>query len=102
MQVRPGTQRVVGMLTQAEVAAIMRISERTVREIEKKALEKPRRHPALRELWREWERGEIKETGFEDTGGWALTRDEVAAVYALARTPEERQALRKLLVLAAA
>ena len=100
IRVRPGSaERAVGMLTQAEVAAIMRISERTVREIEKRALEKLRRHPALRELWREWERGEIKEAGFEDAAGWTLSPAEVAAVYALTRTPEERQGVRKLIAL---
>lgn len=88
-----------GGLSQAEVAAIMRISERTVREIEKRALEKLRRHPALRELWREWERGEIREAGGEGAPGWAFTPDEMAAVYGLARTPFERQVVSKMIAL---
>ncbi len=100
IRVRPGSaERAVGMLSQAEVAAIMRISERTVRAIEKRAIEKLRRHPVLRDLWREWKTGGIKEVALAGRSDWALTRAEAAAVYALARTPEERQALRKLFAL---
>ncbi len=77
----------------------MNISERTVREIERRALAKLRRHPALRELWREWSAREIEETGLEVFPPWALSRAEIAAVYALTRTPEERQVVEKLLAL---
>ena len=84
-------------MTQAEVAAIMRISERTVHSIEKRALEKLHRHAALRELWREWTEGEIKEAGKGASAEWTLSRAEIAAVYALTRTPEEQRAVRKLI-----
>lgn len=40
--------------TQRDVALFLRISERAVRDIERRAMEKLRRHPALRALWREW------------------------------------------------
>jgi hypothetical protein len=86
-------------MTQKEVAAILRISERTVRQIEKTALAKLRRHPALRNAWREWMSGEVEESYSTAGSGWALTRAEVAAVYGLTRTPEERRAVTKLLAL---
>jgi hypothetical protein len=53
----------------------------------------------LKNLWREWQTGEIKETTLRVSKQWTLSRAEVAAVYALAGTPVERQALRKLLAL---
>jgi hypothetical protein len=87
-----------GLLTQKEVAAIMHISERSVRVIERRAFEKIRRHAALKEFWREWQAGEMKEAALPVTE-WALTRAEIAAVWALAKTPEERQVLRKVLAL---
>jgi hypothetical protein len=95
MRVRPGSaERELGLLTQQEVAMMLKISERAVREIERRAFEKLRRHPALRDIWREYQTGDIREAGLVVNG--ALSRAEIAAVYALARTPEERQALRKL------
>jgi len=80
-------------------AAILRISERAVREIERRAFDKLRRHPALQNLWSEWQTGEIKEAALPVSKHWMLSRAEVAAVYALAGTTVERQALRKLLAL---
>ncbi len=77
----------------------MRISERSVREIELRAFAKLSRHPALRDVWHEWTTGEIKEASMGASAEWALSRAEIAAVYALARTPEERQALSKVLAL---
>jgi Sigma-70, region 4 len=100
IRVRPGSgERELGLLTQREVAAIMRISERTVRSIEKRAFDKLRRHPALRDFWREHETGEIAEAALPARRAWALSRVEIAAVNGLAQTPIERQALRKLLAL---
>ena len=92
LQCRPGA-----LLTQREVGLILGLSERTVREVEKEALAKLRR--ALMTFWREWTEGEIEEGSIP--ASWALTRAETAAVCELARTHEERRALRKLLVLAA-
>lgn len=100
IRVRPGSaERELGCFSQQEVAAIMRISRRTVREIERRALAKLRSHPALQDFWREWQTGQIKETALRASKQWPLNRAEVAAVYALARTTVERQALRKLLAL---
>jgi hypothetical protein len=75
------------------------MSERAVRETERRAFDKLRRHPALKIFWREWQTGEIKETTLRMSKPWTLSRGEVAAVYALAGTLVERQALRKLLAL---
>jgi hypothetical protein len=102
MRIRPGSgEREMGLLSQAEVAAILRISERAVREIERQAFDKLRQHPALRDFWHEYQTGEIREAAVSTPSAWALSRDEIAAVYALARTPEERQALEKLSEVAA-
>jgi hypothetical protein len=101
IRVRAGSgEEAVGLLSQKEVAMIMKISERAVREIERGAFEKLRQHPALKEFWQEWITGEVEEAASESE--WTLTRAEVAAVYALARTPAERNALTKLLALASA
>jgi len=100
IRVRPDSaEKELGCLSQKEVAAILRMSERAVREVERRAFEKLRRHPALKDFWREWQTGEIKETSLRPAKHWMLSRAEVAAVYALAETPAERQALRKLLAL---
>jgi DNA-binding CsgD family transcriptional regulator len=100
IRVRPSSaERQQGCLTQAEVATFLRISQRTVREIERRALAKLRSHPALQDFWREWQTREIKETRLPIAKQWVLNRAEVAAVYALAETPAERQVLRKLLAL---
>jgi hypothetical protein len=84
--------------TQREVAMIMQISERAVRNIERRAIAKLRQNPVLKALWREWNQGEIEE-GFLSRGDWNLTPGEVAAVYDLAQTPAEREAIRKMMAL---
>ena len=100
IRVRPGSgERERGLLTQREVAMIMNISERAVREIERRAFDKLRRHPVLRDFWSEHETGEIREAAPRTARTWALSEAEVAAVLGLARTPEERHVLRKLITL---
>ena len=98
IRVRPGSaERALGLLTQREVALLMRISERAVRETERSAFEKIRNHPLMREFWREWQGGGIEEA---DLGSaWQLSPSEMAAVYALAGTPEELLALKKVMAL---
>jgi hypothetical protein len=86
-------------LSQAEVAAFLHISERAVREIERRAFDKLRRHPGLRDFWRQWLVGEVEEAASQALADWVLSRAEINAVCALAQTPAERQALRKLLAL---
>jgi hypothetical protein len=43
-----------GALTQAQVAAILNLSPRSVRAIEKRAVRKLRRHPLVRQMWKEF------------------------------------------------
>jgi len=81
-------------LTQQEVALLMGLSERGVRAVERRALEKLRRHPALQAIWREWigkGAGSAEDLEFTDA--------EVAAVYGLARTRAEQRAVENLMAL---
>ena len=98
IRIRPGSaEKDLGCLSQKEVAAILRMSERAVREVERRAFEKLRQYPALKNFWLEWQTGQIK--ALRASKQWTLNRAEVAAVYAMARTTAERQALRKLFAL---
>jgi Sigma-70, region 4 len=100
IRVRPGSGEVaLGFLSQQEVALILRISVRAVRAIEQRAFDKLRNHPGLKDYWREWVTGEVEETATRDSSQWLLSRAELAAVYGLAQTAAERQALRKLFAL---
>ena len=100
IRVRPGSiEAKMGLLTQKEVAMFFHISERAVRAIEKRAFEKLRNHPALKEFWREWQAGEIEENDLASATDYELSREEIAAVLALGYTVEERLALRKLIAL---
>jgi hypothetical protein len=99
IRVKPGSpEHLAGMLSQAEVAAYLRISTRAVREIEKRAIAKLRRHPALRQLWQEWT-GEVDEATQAPGGRLALSQAEIEAFYGLAETSEERRVLEKLISL---
>ena len=82
-----------GLLTQAEAAAVLGISVRAVREIERRAFGKLRRHPALRQFWREYTTGTVEETACCQ----GLSRSEINALFRLARTALEPRALRKVL-----
>lgn len=77
-------------LTQLETARLLGLSERAVRAIEKRALQKLARHPELRQLWTEYG-GELEE-GFA-----RLTDEEVRALFGLARTPEELRLMFKVI-----
>ena len=94
IRVRRGSgEAAVGLLTQKEVAAVLGLSVRAIREIERRAFEKLRRHPALRRFWREHGIGDVDES-FAPS---ALDRPEIAALFGLTRTSLERSALRRLL-----
>jgi hypothetical protein len=96
IHVRPGSpEKELGCLTQKEIAVILRLSERGVREIERRAIDKLRRHPSLRAFWRRWLAGEIDESLVPQSG---LTPEEIRALFGLTRNALERQALWKLLV----
>jgi hypothetical protein len=96
IRVRAGSgERELGLLSQKEVAMILRISERAVREIERRAFEKIRKH--LKQFWSEFTTGNIKEVKASWSNRCVLSQAEVAAIYRLARTSTERQAVKKLL-----
>jgi hypothetical protein len=84
-----------GPLSQKEVAALLNMSERAVRNVEKRALAKLRKHHLLRALWDEikMETLETLAASTEDS----LTGPEIAALFGLAETPEERLALKRVL-----
>jgi hypothetical protein len=88
-----------GGLTYQEVASIVRVSERTVRKDEKSAMRKLRNHPALRQFWKEWLGGQIEESTAPVNRPCDLTPQEIEALLALAQTPLELQALRKVIAL---
>jgi hypothetical protein len=79
------------MLTQREVAQLLRMSERTVRTIERRAFRKIRDHPLMRQIWRQYVAGEL------DEHQPSLTQEEIEALFSLARTSEERHLIQKML-----
>ena len=81
-----------GHRTQREVALVLGLSERAVRAIERRALSKLRRHPALRRLAKELGWSDLEE-GCEDD----FTLDEIRALLGLTRTGEERVAMLDIL-----
>lgn len=78
-----------GGLTQQEVAWLLGLSERTVRNIEKTALRKLAQHPQLREVWRQFLSGELAEQAHR------LSAPEIQALLGLARSRAERETIRK-------
>jgi hypothetical protein len=75
----------------------MGVSERAVRKIEQCAFDKIRNHPVMKQFWREWQGGGIEEA---DLGSERqLSQSEIAAVFALARTSEERKVIRSVIAL---
>lgn len=82
-----------GGLTQREVALVMGLSERAIREIEKRALRKLAQNPTVQELWRSNVAEELTEPGHR------LSRPEMEALLGLIRTRAELQALLKVLAI---
>jgi hypothetical protein len=78
-------------LTQKEVGQILHMSERGVREAERRALRKLRDHPLLKELWREYLSGELNEHR------WRLDPADIVALLDLAATAEELHLVEKIL-----
>jgi hypothetical protein len=91
--VRAGRAGQGGGLSQREVALIMKLSTRAVRQIERRAIRKLAQHPQLRQLWRGYLAGELDEHEVR------LTPQEIEALLSLAYTTEEGIALRKALSL---
>jgi hypothetical protein len=86
----PGTAR-SGPLTQREVAQLLNMSERGVRAVERRAFEKLRQHPLLRQAWQQFLAGELDEHQL------GLTPEEIEALFDMIRTPEERFLIQKIL-----
>lgn len=80
-----------GPLTQQEVAMLLNISERAVREIERRAIQKLRSHPLLRQVWQRYLSGKLHEYRT------VLTSEEIQALCNLVRTMEERFVVAKVL-----
>ncbi|MHB8524108.1 MAG: sigma factor-like helix-turn-helix DNA-binding protein [Limisphaerales bacterium] len=96
VRVRRGSgEAAAGLLNQKQVGAIMGLSVRTVRDIERRAFGKLRRHPALRQFWREHVTGGVEEA----VASPDLDGAEIAALFNLTRTALEQQALTKLLAM---
>jgi len=92
IRVRRGSgEAAAGLLTREEAAALLGISVRAVREIERRGLEKLRR--ALRRFWNEHSTGQVKTAADSHD----LVPAEIDALFSLTRTPLERRALTKLL-----
>lgn len=97
IRVRTGSgEHALALLTQREVAVIMKISERAVRQIERRAIVKLRNHPVLKQVLRELQGRGIDE-GAPRSTDCQLSQAEAEAIAALARTPYERSVVRKLL-----
>ena len=72
---------------------MLKISERGVRTIERRALRKLAQHPQLREIWRSYLAGEISEKADH------LSAPEIEALLGLARNPAEHDTLLKVLAI---
>jgi hypothetical protein len=90
---RPASGTGTGPLTQRETALLLGMSERAVREAERRAIQKLRNHPQMREIWQDYLSAELDEEHL------LLTQDEIEALFNLARTPEEQRVVRKVLAL---
>jgi DNA-binding XRE family transcriptional regulator len=84
-------------LSQAQVAALMDLSERAVRAIEQRAIEKLKRHPLLKGIWKEYTESRLSLT--DEPAAGTLTSGEAAALLGLAQTALERQVIQKILAL---
>jgi len=85
-----GQSTTVQPLTQEQVAKILKVSVRCVRQIEHRAISKLRNHPLLKQLWRQFLSGELDED--EST----LTPLEIEALFDLAATVEELGLIEKI------
>jgi hypothetical protein len=77
-------------LTQKEVAILLNLSERGVREIERRAFRKLLNHPSLRQVWRQYLTGEL------DEHQTSLTTQEISALFKLVRSTQEWLVLEKV------
>jgi hypothetical protein len=78
---RPASSTGICLLSQREVGMLLNLSERAVRQIERRAFEKLRSHPLMRQIWQQYLAGELEEHRA------TLSKEEVEAVSNMARTP---------------
>lgn len=71
---------------------LLHMSERGVREVERRAFKKLSQHPLLKEIWRQHLAGDLDEQAPQ-----RLTQAEIQSLFALARTPDEQAVVRKVL-----
>jgi len=81
-------------LTQREVAAALGLSERAVRNIERRAFRKLRNHPVLQAIWAQLESVPASHHVEDATN---LTDEEIDALFGLVQSPLEARALAKVL-----
>jgi hypothetical protein len=62
-----------------------------VREVERRAFQKIRNHPLMRQVWQEYVAGTLEENRPH------LTTAEIQALFAMPRTPEERHVIQRVL-----
>jgi Sigma-70, region 4 len=79
-----------GGFTQAETAFLLGLSQRAVRQIERRALAKLMRHPKLRQMWGQYLSGTLDEAFV------ALSEPEMEALLGLARNQAEYQILKMM------
>lgn len=92
IRVRASTAQSGTQLSQKEVALLLGMSERGVRAVEKRAFEKLRRHPLLKDLWRQYVSG-----GELEEGEWILTQEEIIALFDSCQTTRELYVIEKTL-----
>ena len=98
IRVRPGSpEQEAGRLSHRQIAALWRLSERTIRKIEREALRKLFHHPDLRAFWKEYTSGEVAEAALPISADWTLTVNEFAALMTMTKTPLEHRAVAKAL-----
>jgi hypothetical protein len=90
---KPGKRTGAGGLTQKEVARILKMSERGVRAAERRAFQKLRNHPRLRQLWSRYLAGEL------DEDYRLLSSAEIVALFDVAETPEQLRLIEKVLAM---
>ncbi len=91
--IRIGPSDTTGGFSQREVALLMKMSIRGVREIERRAFAKIRNHPKTKEIWRQYLAGELDEEAHPPP----LTQEEIDALLALAHTPEKQAVIKKVI-----
>jgi len=81
----------IGPLSQKQVGLLLGMSERGVREVERRALQKLRDNPLLRRVWQKYLGGELDEEQLNPSA------QEIEALFNLVSSTEERRLIEKVL-----